>query len=747
MKTSTHFNARRLALTLLALLSASTALAQLAGTGTENDPFLIANADDWAKFTEDVNGGINTRAYYQLTSDIVLGTSEKPITTVVGTDEKHFRGYFDGNFHTIHINMVRDENYAAPFGVTNGAIIRNLKVDGTIRTDHKFAGGIVAYANNKYDKSTTLINCISSIHIICDDIITLDPVKPYDCTHGGLVGQNESGTLNFVNCVFDGWIKDFTPEKKANKCTGFVAWVNNTVNYTNCTMAGVIDVKPNDKDLKNSMANFHRLSASAHAYFHGKSYFITDYTYNGLDVQGIQAYTTAVEDTISRRYTFDDVDYFFPGVEVVDDELTFSGWKLTEGTDYVINKVSTSYENKLVFKGVKDYSGSFSKDVDPTCQVNVSKWDDSEKTGWYAISSPINGQRFENVNHLTPASRHNIYRYNETKRQWQEYRNPDNLFDEFENGRGYLYRLEDENTALGFNGTVNTKDVEVSLSYTEGTDNLTGFNLIGNPFDKAIYKGVAIPNDYLKANYCVMTTEGTWSLRTDSEAIPVGAAILVQATAAEKIKIANTSEKSREAAEFDNIWFTVKNSRFEDAACINFKEGEGLNKMAHYNENAPMLYVKYNGENFAAANVSDDVKAVNLAFKANTTGIYTLSFNVNGNFSYLHLIDRMSGEDIDMLIDDSYTFVSSNTDNIERFIVKFDCNTYNLTNSDDSFAYQCDNGIIVRGNGELQVFDVMGRMVSAQHVNGVETVNKPSQGIYIFKLVGNELKTQKIVVR
>lgn len=53
--------------------------------------------------------------------------------------------------------------------------------------------------------------------------------------------------------------------------------------------------------------------------------------------------------------------------------------------------------------------------------------------------------------------------------------------------------------------------------------------------------------------------------------------------------------------------------------------------------------------------------------------------------------------------------------------------------------------IIVSGEGELQVFDVMGRMISTRRVTGVETVEKPSQtGVYILKL--NE-KTQKIVIR
>ena len=43
------------------------------------------------------------------------------------------------------------------------------------------------------------------------------------------------------------------------------------------------------------------------------------------------------------------------------------------------------------------------------------------------------------------------------------------------------------------------------------------------------------------------------------------------------------------------------------------------------------------------------------------------------------------------------------------------------------------------------MFDVMGRMVVNQYINGVQTVEKPSiTGVYILRL--NE-KSQKIVVR
>lgn len=69
----------------------------------------------------------------------------------------------------------------------------------------------------------------------------------------------------------------------------------------------------------------------------------------------------------------------------------------------------------------------------------------------------------------------------------------------------------------------------------------------------------------------------------------------------------------------------------------------------------------------------------------------------------------------------------------------------NVSEENDTFAYQNGDDIIVDGEGELQVFDVMGRLVASQRVNGVETIANPELSeVYVLKM--NE-RTQKIVVR
>ena len=180
-----------------------------------------------------------------------------------------------------------------------------------------------------------------------------------------------------------------------------------------------------------------------------------------------------------------------------------------------------------------------------------------------------------------------------------------------------------------------------------------------------------------------------------------------------------------------------------DVAYALFNNEIGLNKISHRNAEVPMLYIPQDGTNYAIATISDDVEMFTLSFKTVTTGKYTLRVKLDGKYDYLHIVDRLTGEDIDMLAEGEYSFMGTPKDLVDRFIVKLN---YNATVNDvnDAFAYQSGNEIIVNGEGELQIFDLMGRKVMTQVVNGVQTVNVPAQGVYIFRLNG---KVQKIVVR
>ena len=367
--------------------------------------------------------------------------------------------------------------------------------------------------------------------------------------------------------------------------------------------------------------------------------------------------------------------------------------------------------------------------------------------GWYTISSPVKTPNLlHNTNLITAVSQpynFDLMRFDATNQEfpWQTYvAHPE--FTTLENGRGYLYR-----NAKSFveesNGDMITGDVDVKL--------YEGWNLIGNPYTHNIIKGTgddcAINNDkeeIIAAGYYQLANNGGWTTEpeVDGSLIKMGEGLLVKAITDGNLTISNIAPKTKSRANDEYIKFSVANSEYEDATYAVFNDGYGLDKISHRNPDIPMIYINQNGEDYAIATMSDGIKSFNLNFKAKTTGKYTLRYKTSGDFSYLHVIDRLTGKDVDMLADEEYQFIASPKDTDARFIVRLNYTSGNANN--DIFAYQSESDIVVYGEGELQVFDVMGRMVKTQRINGVETVNVNATGVYIFKL--NE-KTQKIVVR
>jgi hypothetical protein len=172
---------------------------------------------------------------------------------------------------------------------------------------------------------------------------------------------------------------------------------------------------------------------------------------------------------------------------------------------------------------------------------------------------------------------------------------------------------------------------------------------------------------------------------------------------------------------------------------VSFNEGSQLEKFI-FNENHAKLYIPQYGEDYAIAS-SEMTGEIPLNFKTNETGRYTIGFNFeNVKGVRIQIIDKIEDKIIDLNANDSYTFMGSAVDRSDRFTLVF-----TQVETDGIFAYQNGDDIIVSGNGELQVFDVMGRLVMSQHINGVQTVRKPEQtGVYILRLNG---MSQKIVVK
>jgi len=382
--------------------------------------------------------------------------------------------------------------------------------------------------------------------------------------------------------------------------------------------------------------------------------------------------------------------------------------------------------------------------------------------GWYFIASPIStavnpsdaGLITDNLGSTaTPeTATYDLYYFYENpgnELEWKNYRNTTfNLY----NKDGYLYANEADVT-LNFTGSINpaTQPMSKDLDYTEGAE-LAGWNLVGNPFTF---------NTYVNMSYYKMNDDGSAiepEAVSQTTTIAPCTGIMVQATATgQSITFSKDAPSSQNGNQGNlNIALVqanVRNNAVMDKAVLSFNEGSQLGKF-YFGENAANIYFPQDNKEFAIVS-SEGQGEMPLSFRANENGTYTLSFNAEEvTFNYLHLIDNMTGADVDLLAATStgsvatYTFNARTTDYSSRFKLVFATGS---NNDSDNFAFYSNGTWVIGNDGEatLQVIDVTGRVLSSETVNGsVSKAINASAGVYMLRLInGNDVKTQKIVVR
>lgn len=357
---------------------------------------------------------------------------------------------------------------------------------------------------------------------------------------------------------------------------------------------------------------------------------------------------------------------------------------------------------------------------------------------WVFIASPLVSSVLPTaVDGLVadPEENYDLYRFNQSGEngEWENYKGHTVGF-VLENGKGYLYANKN-NVTLTFAGTMNmTASKEVELDY-DGTANMSGWNLIGNPFTEAAY----IDRPYYKMN---ATGTDVTPVETFG-ATPVAAysGIVVHAeTSGESVTFTKSGSKSSDngGLQITLSKAGVRGDEAQDKVIVSFNKYAQLSKFI-FNEDNAKLYIPMGGEDYAIA-YSDRQSNMPLYFKTKEMGIYTMSFE--GAIDNIKIIDNLDGSVIYLDAEKSFTFVGTPSDRNDRFTIVFN------TPTTEDFAYQSGDGIVVNGEGELQVFDIMGRTVAKFNVNGLETVYIPCQsGVYVLRLLGKETKTQKIVVK
>ena len=398
---------------------------------------------------------------------------------------------------------------------------------------------------------------------------------------------------------------------------------------------------------------------------------------------------------------------------------------------------STDYEWQVKGAGCTDWSevATFTTLEGYTKDITAYSGDG----GWYLIASPVTANVTPAADNGFLTSNYDLYYFNQDGdsdgNEWINYEDTSDGDYDIVNGMGYLY-ASSTNTTLVFTGSAYSGNGQVNLTYsTSNADaNMHGWNVVGNPFAQDAYINIPF---YTLENGSEFTENAAGTV------IHAMQGVLVHTEAATTLTFSTTAP-SKGA----NLALNLSQGRSViDRAIVSFSEGRQLPKF-QLNPNHTKVYMPVDGKDYAVANAENEGE-MPVSFKAETNGNYTLSFNAEEvSFAYLHLIDNMNGNDVDLLETPSYSFVAKTTDYESRFKLVFA--TGNNSN-EDNFAFFSNGSFVINneGNATLQVIDVNGRILKSESINGCANINvNAAPGVYMIRLInGDDVKVQKVVVR
>jgi len=359
---------------------------------------------------------------------------------------------------------------------------------------------------------------------------------------------------------------------------------------------------------------------------------------------------------------------------------------------------------------------------------------------WQLIASPVGTVESVNVTNLRNTG-YDFYYFDQAQQlEWINDRPesfdpeaPEYAIANLEAGKGYLYAHSDNGTrTLTFPGTANTDPVTVTLHKTAATAGLDfpDWNLVGNPYNVPAY----IDRPFYRMENGAFLSEASTGPINRMEGV-----FVVANNDGEEMAFGTEAK-----ANVGNLALNLrKDSKTIDRAIVSFGEGDMLPKAQFIGE-ATRVYIPVEGTDYAVV-TSEGMGEMPVSFKAESNGTYSLSLSTeNVEFSYLHLIDNLTGADQDLLANPSYSFSANTTDYASRFRLVFATG-----NDEDSFAFFSNGSLFVNNEGSavLQVVDVTGRIIKSESINGCANVSFDAvPGVYMVRLVnGDNMKVQKVV--
>lgn len=377
------------------------------------------------------------------------------------------------------------------------------------------------------------------------------------------------------------------------------------------------------------------------------------------------------------------------------------------------------------------FSGTVKKHIDAY---------NSNNDGWNFIASPVTEDQSISGLFPTGGTIYDLYYLDEENTYWRNYKV--NAFD-INHNQGYLYANQ-AGTDINFSGTMQPYVANgVSIPLTKEGE---GWNLVGNPFTF---------NAYANKPYYVINGRNIEAAASGAIAPCTGIVVKANGTENETVTFTKdapvTSSSNHGSLQIALTEANTRGTSQIDNAIVSFNESETLPKF-RFGDNA-QIYLLQNNEDYAVAN-AEKTGEMPVNFKATRNGEYTLTVNPeNVEMEYLHLIDNLTGNDVDLLATPSYNFQARTDDYASRFRLVFSANSIDDNNvePDNDFAFISNGELIINGTGTFQVIDMLGRQLFSREAYSdfrLPTSDFFTSGVYVLRLVdGENVKTQKIVVK
>ena len=467
-----------------------------------------------------------------------------------------------------------------------------------------------------------------------------------------------------------------------------------------------------------------------------------------------------------------DANWFPEGVPTIEDQVSIeAAATIPAGVVATAKRVDLNGGSILIKDGGQLKQGAATLRV--TVEKEITAYGNN-KGYYYFISSPFSGRTlyeesgtWSRVDNLFDGE-YDFYAFDPTNTgtneagetvslEWVNYKNnPTHISFQSDNGNaglmygeGYLYANQ-QGTTLQFVGTTGksinySETVDYSFN-SESTDDFNGWKLVGNYFSCNAYINYVDANgQVLDADFYTLNSDNTYSLMSSNQPLPPCTGAMMNVSATGKVQYSTEPINSKSGM----LNMTVSEGRSTvDQARVRFGEGHNLKHMS-FNDHNAKLYIPQDNKDYAVV-YAEAMGEMPVNFKAEKNGSYTISFNNdNVEFSYLHLIDNLTGNDVDLLENPNYNFDARYTDYAQRFKLVY---TTGTTADNDEFGFISNNHLMilgVDGQATLKVMDVTGRTLSTETFSGnYDKALNLSSGVYMLQLIqGNNVKTQKIVVK